>query len=161
MSDPKLSVDLALSVLDSDPRSWANRVGLAMLRFQNRLERRAAETLAPHGLTLPQFDVLATLSHGEGITQQELAERMLVSKGNVVGIIDRTAAAGWVERRADPDDRRVNRLHLTDAGRQILAASYPCQVAATERIFGTLTAGELHLLHELIARLETATAERS
>ena len=113
-----------------------------------------AEALGAHGLTLPQFDVLATLWHGEGITQQELAERLLVTKGNVVGLIDRVGAAGWVERRPDPEDRRANRLYLTDAGRQLLARAMPCQTALIQNVYGTLTEGELRLLHELLVRLE-------
>ena len=158
MSEPKRPIDVALSVLNGDPRSWGARVGTALLRLQNRLERRSAAVLAAHGLTLPQFDVLATLSHGEGITQQELAERLLVTKGNVVGIIDRAAAAGWVERRPDPDDRRVNRLYLTDAGHALLARAAPCQLADTERTFRALTEGELRLLHEWVVRLDAATS---
>ena len=75
-----------------------------------------SDGLAAHGMTLAQYDVLMTLCHGNGITQQELAERLLVTKANVVGLIDRVSAAGWVERRPDPEDRRVNRLYLTEAG---------------------------------------------
>ena len=129
------------------------------LRFHNRLERRMALALAAHGLTLPQFDVLATLWHGEGITQQELAERLLVTKGNVVGLIDRVSAAGWVERRPDPDDRRANRLYLTDAGRKLLAQAWPCQVAINHKIFGTLNEAELRMMHALLERLEDASRE--
>lgn len=159
MSDPADPRNPSLPILDEDPRGRAARVGVAMLRFQNRLERRAAESLAAHGLTLAQFDVLANLAHGEGITQQELAARLLVTKGNVVGIIDRAEAAGWVERRPDPEDRRANRLYLTDAGRQLLARAFPGHSAMMQRVFGTLTAGELALMGEWLARLDRATAE--
>ena len=157
MSDPADPPDLTLPIIAEDPRGRAARVGVALVRFQNRLERRVAEALAAHGLTLAQFDVLATLAHGEGITQQDLAGRLLVTKGNVVGIIDRAEGAGWVERRPDPDDRRVNRLHLTAAGRQLLARAFPGHSALMQRIFGTLTAGELALMGEWLARLERAT----
>jgi MarR family transcriptional regulator, organic hydroperoxide resistance regulator len=149
----------SLPVLNEDPRGWEARVVTTLLRFHNRLERRMGEALGVHGLTLPQFDVLATLWHGEGITQQELAERLLVSKGNVVGLIDRVGAAGWVERRPDPEDRRANRLYLTEAGREILARAGPCQVALGQKVFGTLTEGELRLMHELLERLEQATRD--
>lgn len=117
------------------------------------------ESLGGHGLTLAQFDVLATLEQGEGITQQELAERLLVTKGNVVGLLDRVSAAGWVERRADPDDRRANRVYLTDRGRKLLAQAWPSQIALTRKVFGTLTNGELRLMHELLERLEQATQD--
>jgi MarR family transcriptional regulator, organic hydroperoxide resistance regulator len=147
----------SLPVLNEDPRGWESKVVTTLLRFHDRLERRMAEGLGAHGLTLPQFDVLATLWHGEGITQQELAERLLVTKGNVVGLIDRVSAAGWVERRPDPEDRRANRLHLTDVGRKLLAEAWPCQIALVRKVFGTLTDGELRLMHELLERLEDAS----
>ena len=118
-----------------------------------------ASALGDHGISLPQFDVLATLWHGEGISQQELAERLLVTKGNIVGILDRTSAAGWVERRPDPEDRRANRLYLTDAGRKLLEAAWPGQTAFMKKVFGRLTPGELRLLFELLERLEDASKE--
>ena len=116
MSQARDSKRCTLPVINDDPRDGITRVVTTWLRVHNRLERRMGETLGVHGLTMPQFDVLATLWHGEGITQQELAERLLVTKGNVVGLIDRISSAGWVERRADPEDRRANRLYLTEAG---------------------------------------------
>ena len=149
----------SLSVLNEDPRGWEAKVVTTLLRFHNRLERRMAEALGVHGLTLPQFDVLATLWHGEGITQQELAERLLVTKGNVVGLIDRVSTAEWVERRPDPEDRRANRLYLTDAGRKLLAEAWPSQIDLNQKIFGTLTEAELRLMHELLERLEHASRD--
>ena len=149
----------SLPVLNEDVRGWEAKVVTTLLRFHSRLERRITETLGAHGLTLPQFDVLATLSHVDGITQQDLAERLLVTKGNVVGIIDRTSAAGWLERRPDPEDRRANRLYLTDAGRQKLAEAWPSQTALGKKVFGTLTEGELRLMHEMLVRLEAVTRE--
>jgi DNA-binding MarR family transcriptional regulator len=149
----------SLPVLNEDPRGWEAKVITTLLRFHIRLERRMAEGLGVHGLTLPQFDVLATLWHGDGITQQELAERLLVTKGNVVGLIDRVSAAGWVERRPDPEDRRANRLYLTDTGRKLLAEAWPCQIALGQKVFGTLTQGELRLMHELLERLENASRD--
>jgi DNA-binding MarR family transcriptional regulator len=158
MSEPEQPDRLSLPVLNEDPRGWVAKVITTSLRFHNRLERRMAEALAVHGLTLPQFDVLATLSHGEGITQQELSELLLVTKGNVVGLIDRVSAAGWVERRPDPEDRRANRLYLTNAGRKMLAQAWPCQVALGDRIIGTLNDAELAQMHAFLVRLEQAIA---
>jgi DNA-binding MarR family transcriptional regulator len=143
-----------LPVLDEDPRPWEIRAWLGLARVYTRLERGLGRTLAAHGLSLSQFDVLATLRHGEGITQQELAERLLVTKGNVVGLIDRVSAAGWVERRPDPEDRRANRLYLTDAGRGLLARAFPCQADLICRAFGRLSTDELAQMHRLLEKLE-------
>lgn len=156
MSPPRRPAKPELPVLDDDPRSWEFRAAVAMLRLHGRLERCLSEELAAHGLTLAQFDVLMTLCHGEGLTQQELAEWLLVTKANVVGLIDRVEAAGWVERRADPEDRRVKRLYLTDAGRKLARKAQPGQHALVRRIFGRLSEAELRQLHGMLARLEEA-----
>ena len=132
---------------------WSRRACASIIAWNAAWPRHSGA----HGLTLPQFDVLATLWHGEGITQQELAERLLVTKGNVVGLIDRVSLAGWVERRADPEDRRANRLYLTNAGRKLLAKAWPDQIALSEQIFGTLGEDELRRMHGYFAHLEEAS----
>jgi MarR family transcriptional regulator, organic hydroperoxide resistance regulator len=156
MSQAQKTEHRTLPVLNEDPRSWDVKVWVRFARVYNRLERRLGQALAAHGLTLSQFDVLATLLHGEGITQQELAERLLVTKGNVCGLIDRVGAAGWVERRPDPEDRRANRLYLTDAGRKLLTEVFPCHARDIREAFGRLTEAELRQMHQLLERLDAA-----
>src|SRR3954451_24062529 len=85
-----------------------------------RIMRRLEQALDDRGLSLPQFEVLAHLHFDGAITQNELAQRLLVTKGNVCGLIDRMGAAGLVERKADPADRRANRLVLTARGTALL-----------------------------------------
>ena len=156
MSAARKPQQRSLPVLDDDPRGWDVRVAVALLHFHSRLERCLSEGLSAYGVTLAQYDVLMTLCCGDGITQQELAERLLVTKANVVGLIDRVSAAGWVERRPDPEDRRVNRLYLTDAGRKLASAAWPGQCALVKKIFGRLTETELQQMHALLGRLESA-----
>jgi MarR family transcriptional regulator, organic hydroperoxide resistance regulator len=146
-------------VSDGDPRGLELQVWVTFVRVYHRLEHRLMAGLEGHGLSLPQFDVLATLFHGEGITQQELARRLLVTKGNVVGLIDRLSAAGWVERRPDPDDRRANRLHLTAAGRRLLSKALPCHFEAVREALGALSQGELTTLRGLLDRLDDAVED--
>ena len=69
------------------------------------------------GLTGAQLRVLAKLSRREGATQVELAEEMEVRPISLSGLIDKLARQGLVERRGDARDRRINRIHLTAAGR--------------------------------------------
>jgi len=154
MSDAKKPMHPGLPVLNEDPRPWEVKVWVTLARVYALLERRLGQCLAAHGLSLSQFDVLATLWHGEGITQQELAERLLVTKGNVVGLIDRVGAAGWVVRRPDPEDRRANRLYLTDAGRKLLSEAFPDQVSFVCNAFGRLNEAELRQMHRLLERLD-------
>ena len=83
-------------------------------------------------------------------------QRLLVTKGNVCGLIDRVGAAGWVERRPDPDDRRANRLYLTDAGRALVCQVLPGHAADIREAFGRLTEAELRQMHQLLERLDAA-----
>jgi DNA-binding MarR family transcriptional regulator len=83
------------------------------------MEALIAERLKAIGLSIPQCDVLTTLTEREGISQQELAERLYVTKGNISGLIDRLAAAGHVERRSIPGDRRSHAIYLTASGRKL------------------------------------------
>src|SRR5437764_11838434 len=83
-----------------------------MLRITHKVQRCESAQLAEYNLTLPQFDVLAQLHREEGITQQSLADRLLVTKGNVCGLMDRMMEQDLVERREDPEDRRAYMLYL-------------------------------------------------
>jgi MarR family transcriptional regulator, transcriptional regulator for hemolysin len=72
-------------------------------------DRRAREL----GLTRSQWWVLNNLFRNQGITQSELAEILEIEKPSLGRLLDRLEAKGWIERRADPADRRAKRLHLT------------------------------------------------
>ena len=90
------------------------------MRIYHKVQRYETAHLAHYDLTLPQFDVLAQLSRGEGITQQALADKLLVTKGNVCGLLDRMTEQGLAERREDPEDRRAHMLHLTPKGKGLI-----------------------------------------
>lgn len=65
-------------------------------------------------LTRSQWSVLAHLLRNDGIQQRELAEQMDITAITLTGLLDRMERDGWVERRADPDDRRAKRIYLTE-----------------------------------------------
>jgi DNA-binding MarR family transcriptional regulator len=96
-----------------------------LLRTFLLMQKKVSLVLAADGLTIVQFDVMATLQWAEGITQQELAQKLLVTKGNVCGLIDRLEQCGWVERRTDLTDARARRLFLTTAGHRKIEAVFP------------------------------------
>ena len=90
-------------------RAWVELAGAVY-----KLNRRIVATLTQQDVTLPQFDVMATLRFSEGVTQQRLAERLLVTKGNVCGLLDRLERLKWVSagpiartpRQSTPSDPR-------------------------------------------------------
>jgi DNA-binding MarR family transcriptional regulator len=97
----------------------AERVWFRLLRLNTRMNGVIADRLRGIGLSVPQCDVLTTLTEQEGMSQQELARRLYVTKGNISGLIDRLAAASLVERRDIPGDRRSHAIFLTPAGRKM------------------------------------------
>jgi MarR family transcriptional regulator, transcriptional regulator for hemolysin len=71
------------------------------------------------GLTGAQLRLLSKLRRNEGATQAELANEMEMRPISLSALVDKLAQQGFVERRADKSDRRLNRLHLTPAGRNL------------------------------------------
>jgi DNA-binding MarR family transcriptional regulator len=135
-----------VSPADPDPM----RVWFRFVRLHRRAAGAIAATLKRIGLSIPQFDLLSTLTEQEGLSQQELAERLYVTKGNVSGLVDRMVEAGLVERRASPDDRRSNALHLTERGRRLAEAGIAAQTAYVTRTLGTLPPADLAELERLV-----------
>jgi MarR family transcriptional regulator for hemolysin len=74
------------------------------------------------GLTRSQWWVLNNLFRNQGITQSELADILEIEKASLGRLLDRLEAKGWVERRADPADRRAKRLHLTGQVQELMRA---------------------------------------
>jgi MarR family transcriptional regulator, organic hydroperoxide resistance regulator len=141
------------------PQEREVRTWIQMMRTSTRIERRLEQMLERHGVSLPQFDVLATLRAGEGITQQELAQHLLVTKGNVCALLDRMESGGWVERRTDPEDRRANRLYLTRRGKDVLAATMPEHQRFLKSAMAALRPAEVQSLYELLDRLEEGVGD--
>jgi DNA-binding MarR family transcriptional regulator len=132
---------------------------LQLVRTFTRIHGRLEQVLARHALTPPQFDVLATLHLEEGITQQELARRLLVTKGNVCGLLDRMEGAGLIERRPDAIDRRINRIHLRSEGRERFRKTVPDHDAVLAGALAPLCDGDRHAMRALLSQIERATAD--
>src|SRR5947209_10371889 len=125
------------------------RTWLGLVDICQRIQQRLGRVLEAAELTLPQFDVLANLGMTEGITQQELADKLLVTKGNVVGLLDRMESAGLVERRADPRDRRANRVFLTRRGKDALHEAFPAHLGVLQEAMERLSSAD----HQALSRL--------
>ena len=82
-----------------------------------QVARRAREKLEPLGVTPTQYAVLKVLSNADGQTGAELGARLGIDSATTTGVADRLAANGLLERRPDPNDRRLQRLFLTAEAR--------------------------------------------
>ena len=72
------------------------------------------------GITRAQWAVLSKVERSEGMKQSELAELLEMQPITLTRLIDKLCDSSWIERRGDENDRRVNRLFLKKAGRQLL-----------------------------------------
>jgi DNA-binding MarR family transcriptional regulator len=108
--------------LDPSPLALVGRV----IVLAQRLEQSVGRALAKHGLTLGQFDILATLRrHGPrgGLTPSELLRSVVLSSGGMTARLDKLEEAGWISRVADAQDRRKVVIELTPKGRRLIDAA--------------------------------------
>jgi MarR family transcriptional regulator, organic hydroperoxide resistance regulator len=125
-----------------------------LIRIHWRMGHEHHAIMAEHGLTPSQFFVLSILASEPGISQQELSQRLSVTKGNISGMIERLEGAGFVIREADPQDRRTYRVYATDAGHRAFEAASPGLDAHIAEKFSVLTDEEQTTLLNLLARLD-------
>ena len=131
----------------------ALRVWFRLIRLHTRSRMAIAGRLRAFDLSVPQCDVLTTLTEREGISQQELAARLDVTKGNISGLVDRLVASGLVERRTLQSDRRSHAIHLTPAGRELARHGIEAQRAFVAETFGQIAPERLAQLDSTLLEL--------
>ena len=128
-------------------RAWAR-----MLRVSQRVVQPAlAERLRGLGLNLAEFEILDRLAVREGLTQQALADTLLVTKGNMTYHLCRMEGRKLIERR--PEGRK-NRLYLTGEGRRLIEVALPEHEALIEERFSGLSVEERAQLADLLGKLD-------
>ena len=126
---------------------------LRLVRVFQKVDRTSTEALRCRQLSPAQLDVLAKVSSSEGISQQELANALLVTKGNVCQLLDKMEASGLLERRPEG---RVNRLFLTDLGRQLHDEVVPRHDELLIRQFSALSQADQRELLRLLRQIDHA-----
>jgi DNA-binding MarR family transcriptional regulator len=111
--------ELLRALVPPPPPALADRTGFLLARAHHRFHERADEALAPFDIQIRHFGALTRLADGTS-SQRELADRLQVSGPVVVELVDALEARGLVERRRDKADRRLNALHVTAEGRDVL-----------------------------------------
>jgi DNA-binding MarR family transcriptional regulator len=137
--------------LDPAPLEVVGRV----IVIAQYLEKSVTEALVAHGLSLGQFDILATLRRqgpGGRLTPTRLMRSVMLSSGGMTNRLDRLEAAGLVERRADPDDRRGVVVGLTGRGRKVIDAATAVRFAEAAAALPPLPAAEMRTLARLLRK---------
>lgn len=124
---------------------------LRLARIFQKIDRASLLLLRSWDLNVAQFDVLAQVGSTQGITQQELADRLLVTKGNISQLLDRMEQHGLLARN---QVGRANILSLTEAGQKLYAQTVPTQEAMIARQFSSLSTQEIEQLLTLLRKLD-------
>ena len=109
--------------------------------------------LSKEKLTVPQLDIISCLDRSKGLPLSELAERLLVTGGNITGIIDRLERDGYVYRERDKKDRRIVRALLTEKGFDLYKSFLPRYKEIMRKINSVLTTEERQQLQRLLKKL--------
>ena len=126
---------------------------MRLARVFQKIDRASEVHLRPWNLNVAQFDVLARVGAAKGITQQELADRLLVTKGNISQLLDRLERRGLLKRC---QEGRTNTLSLAEEGQQLYAQVVPAQEEMVAQHFSALTSQEVNQLLHLLRKLDRA-----
>src|SRR5690349_7432695 len=98
----------------------SREIAIGITDVARMLRTFADQRARQFGISRAQWTVLLRLDRSEGLKQSELAEILDLQPISLTRLLDRLAENGLIERRADPNDRRANRLYLTPAARPLL-----------------------------------------
>jgi len=111
------------------------------------------EELSPLGLNGRTLAVLAEAAEDVPILQQRIGERLGVDRTTMVALIDSLEAAGFVERRSDPNDRRSRLVHVTPAGKKALVDGLQASERAEKAFLEPLDASQRESFRNIAAQL--------
>ena len=131
--------------------SQAVSAWLELAYLVNWTKRAGAERLRPWNLSPAQFDVIAQIGANEELVQQDLAERLLSTQGNISQLLNGMEKRGLIRRRVTG---RSNRLSLTDRGRALYHELVPYQESWHSERFAVLSEEEQRELLRLLRKLE-------
>jgi DNA-binding MarR family transcriptional regulator len=131
----------------------ADSVGFMLSTLGHAISRRFIHALQPLQLHPREFAVLRAVKANDGQSQQTLAERLRIPPSRMVAIVDELESRGLIERRPDPDDRRVRALYVTKRGQALLQDAFSLVVQHERTISEVLTVKERAELLALLNRI--------
>jgi DNA-binding MarR family transcriptional regulator len=137
---------------DTPPRS----VGFLISQLGFFSSRGFMEALEPLGIGPKEFMLMRFVAASEGRSQQALAEQLGIPPSRMVALVDHLEEAGLVERRADPEDRRVRGLHLTRKGRGLLERASKIAIEHETGLCAGINREEREQLIDLLHKLQVS-----
>jgi DNA-binding MarR family transcriptional regulator len=149
---------VATDVLQSLPDSLTHWPGYLMNFIAEHTTERFERELADVGIRARHAAVLVVIDAEGPMSQRALGRRLRIDKSPMVGLVDDLERLGLAERRRRASDRRVQAIHLTDAGRAALARITAVADELNEQTFAPLDEAERAQLHALLLRVAEAFA---
>ena len=152
-----VSAPLRVRKPDADSKARL-RLWIRLLRASRLIESAARERLkSQFNATLPRFDVMAALyRQPDGMLMSEISRFLMVSNGNVTGIVDRLVSDGFVVRAQRNGDRRTSFISLTRKGRAVFAEMAAAHEKWVDELLGSVSARDAD---QLSAKLKSFRSE--
>ena len=124
------------------------------IRYAYRIFVKAlADELGPHRVTTGQWSALRVLWQEDGLSQVELAQRMMVEKASLTAVLKAMASEGLITRVRNTEDRRKVNIFLTASGRRLKSKILPLIGRINKRATRRLSSAEIQQLRRLLARV--------
>jgi len=158
MEDRTVPFDAETKVAERpDDHKAELRLWLRLLTCTALIEREVRRRLRENfNVTLPRFDLLAQLDRAPGgMTLGELSQRMMVTNGNITGLVDRLVEHGLIRRRPSPNDRRAQLVSLTAEGRKFFRTMARANANWVAEMFAELSGDDVVALMALLAKTKS------
>ena len=158
-----MSAAVGLDARLTDETHESLRLWLRLLTCSHLIENHVRKALGKQfKTTLPRFDLMAQLERfPKGLQMGELSRRMLVTGGNVTGIVDQLEGAGLIVRTADPADRRAYLIKLTKEGRRIFGQMAVEHESWIVNLFSGIPKREQRVLNESLSHLRAQLTRKT
>ena len=118
-------------------RNWVT-VG----RVNQMVRKRLGDALTGQGMDLPSYDVLSAIFRFPGLTQTELADKILVGRSNLSMLLPDMETQGLLKRKPDINDKRIRRVYLSAKGEKQAKKGVKIQIMLIEHMMGSITEAE-------------------
>ena len=129
-------------------RNW-----VAVGRVNQLVRKQLSDALQNIDLDLPTYEVIAALYRFQGLTQTELADKLLVGRSNLSMLLPELESTGWIKREADSKDKRIRRVFLTASGSKKASAGLAIQSALIEHMMGSISNAECDAIGAMMIKV--------
>ena len=129
-------------------RNW-----IAVVRAEKAVVRELTRLLEPFGLKIAQLDVLMNVYRHPGLSQHEVARKLLVGRSNITMLLPQLERQGLLRRETDARDKRVMRLTLTREGEVLLMEALDVYRGLIDRVMAQSTPAECDMMGGVMTRI--------